>query len=67
VFVKAFTFKQTNADGNQNNDLALSSLVFALTAEETRVLQMEPVLQEGHCHDPNWGCWWCTCHIGRAV
>ena len=67
VSAKFFTFKMTSQDGNVHNDLALTTLVFALSPEEADVLKIEPVLQDGHCNDKNWGCWWCICHDGRVV
>eukprot|EP01043_Picozoa_sp_COSAG02_P053517 COSAG02_NODE_5920_length_3939_cov_45.431250_1_plen_80_part_00 len=67
IFVKAFCFKQTGAEGEQENDNSLATLVFSLTQEERQVLEMEPVLQEGRSTDPNWGCWCMPCHAGRSV
>ena len=67
IYVKAFCFKQTGADGGQNNDNSLATLVFSLTPEEKQVLEMEPVLQQGRSADVNWGCWCMPCHAGRSV
>ena len=67
VWVKAFSFKQTNGDGHFHKDEALATLVFALSPEERQVLEMEAVLQQGHSRDPNWACWCMPCHHGRVV
>ena len=50
ITCKAFTFGQTNANGDRDIDdsMALSTLVFALNEQEATILQLEPVLQRGH-------------------
>ena len=57
VRVKAFTFAQTDRDGNRHADdnVALSVLAFSLDHQEEQVLEMEPVLQAGHHPDQNCG------------
>ena len=70
VYVKLFTFARTDAEGQLHGDAnsSLSTLVVGLTDEETKIMQMEPVLQAGHHHDQHCpSCWAMMCHAGRVV
>jgi len=66
-FCKILTFAETNADGGYWKDGSMSMIVFALSQNEVKRLEQEPVLQQGNSGDPNWGCWGTTAHAGRAV
>jgi hypothetical protein len=70
VNAKIFSFAMTNADGGRHPDdnSSLSTLVFGLSEDERKIMEMEPVVQSGHHHDPNCpACWNCFCHSGRVV
>lgn len=67
LYVKAFCFKQMRNGGAHWNDGTLATLAFALTSEEARHLQQQPVLQEGNSDDPNWACFCCPAHAHRVV
>ena len=70
ITCKAFTFGQTNANGDRDIDdsMALSTLVFALNEQEATILQLEPVLQRGHHHEPICAnCWAMLCNAGRVI
>ena len=70
ITCKAFTFGQTNANGDRDIDdsMALSTLVFALNEQEATILKLEPVLQRGHHHEPICAnCWAMLCNAGRVI
>ncbi len=70
VYVKLFTFAQTDAEGGRHADgsTSLSTLVVGFTDEEAKIMQMEPVLQAGHHRDQECpACWALMCHAGRVL
>ena len=67
MFIKGFSFAQTNEQGGQWNDGSWAVLAIGLTPRKIIWLKSQPVLQQGHSGDPNWGCWCCLAHNSRAI
>ena len=67
MYVKGMSFGKATTHGDKWDDGSLPVLMFALTGEQSSRLKREAILQEGNSGDPNWACWCCLSHRGRAI
>ena len=67
MYAKAFCFKETGQSGEYWKDGTLATINIALTPQDVSRLEAQPVFQQSHSRDPNWGCWCLPAHAGRAV
>jgi hypothetical protein len=67
MYAKAFCFKETGQSGEYWSNGTLATINIAFTPQDVSRLEAQPVFQQSHSRNPNWGCWCLPAHAGRAV